>query len=341
MAKHMIIPIFVPHVGCPHDCVFCNQGAITGALRDAYRRMDGAYVRRVVDEHLATVKSQDTVIEVSFYGGTFTGIALQKQKELLAVAKEYKERGAIVGIRLSTRPDYISLKILQHLRSYGVDTIELGVQSLDPEVLRLARRGHGVEAVEQASAWIRAMGFQLGHQLMIGLPGDTMDKNRKTLEQSLAMRPDLVRIYPALVIRDTALESDFQTGTFQPYTLEQAVHVAAFMLDAYEKAGIPVIRMGLQPTAEIRFGGDVVAGPFHPAFRELVEGKRLAERILAFGERKVEVRIGRKDLSKLYADKKRYFRPLLRHMEIRVIHQESAIHDIIEIKPQEVTGHVS
>lgn len=318
MSRHIIIPIFIPHVGCPHDCIFCNQAKITGQLREDYERINAEFVRTTIDSYLETIDRRSATVEVSFFGGTFTAIDLRKQKELLEVARSAKEKGEIDYIRLSTRPDYISLTIMNHLKSYGVDIIELGVQSMDDEVLRLAKRGYRKDAVHSASKLIKSFGMKLCHQMMIGLPGDTREKDLLSLQESISMKPDLARIYPALVIRDTEMEEYYFKGQYKPYGLDEAVEIAAVMLKEYTNHGIPVIRIGLQPTEEITSGKDVIDGPFHPAFRELAEGYLLSERIVEAGFMRPEVRIGEKDLSKLYAGGKRYFNPLKERMDIIV-----------------------
>ena len=338
MSKHVIIPIFIPHVGCPHDCIFCNQAKITGQLREDYEKITGEFVGQTIADYLETIDRDNTTVEVSFFGGTFTAISLKKQKELLEAAKKAKEAGLIDHIRLSTRPDYISLPIMNHLKSFDVDIVELGVQSMDDEVLSRAKRGYGKSAVIQASELIRRFGMTLGHQLMIGLPGDTRDKDLMSLEESIAMKPDIVRIYPALVIKDTEMEEDFLRGSYTPYTLDEAVETAALMMKRYQEEGIKVIRIGLQPTDEINENSDVLAGPFHPAFRELAEGYLLSEEISKYKNKKLTVRIGEKDLSKLYAGGKRYFNEQKAHREITVEVVPGRIDGIMEISTHDERG---
>lgn len=316
--KHYIIPIFVPHEGCPHDCVFCNQGKITGENKDIIlgpkfkqeNRVDGDYVRKTIEEYLETIGDGDRVLEVSFFGGTFTAIDINKQRELLAVAKEYKDKNIIDYIRLSTRPDYIDEFILDHLKSYRADIIELGVQSLDREVLYKSGRGHGFDEVLKASKLIKDYGFTLGHQIMIGLPGDTFEKDRKTVKESINMNPDICRIYPALTVKNTPMEDMYLEGTYKPYTLEEAVKISAEIYEMYKENGVRVIRIGLQPTDNIALGKDIVDGPFHPAFRELVESSIINEKIydvLKDKSGEILIKISNKSVSKLCADKKRYF----------------------------------
>lgn len=321
MKRHYIIPIFVPHEGCPHDCVFCNQGRITGEEKEIIlgpknkleNNVNREFVIKTIDEYLETIERENSTLEVSFFGGTFTAININKQKELLQVAKEYKEKGLIEHIRLSTRPDYIDTFILDHLKEYKVDIIELGVQSLDDEVLRKSGRGHSAEQVEIASKLIKDYGFVLGHQIMIGLPGDTFEKDVFTVEKSLQMKPDLCRIYPALIIKDTPMEDMYLDKTYEPYSLEKAIDVCEKIYRMYRNEGVNIIRVGLQPTDNIAEGKDVIAGPFHPAFRELVESKILNNDIYALigdhkGEIVIEIHPNR--ISKLYAGKKKFFEEL-------------------------------
>ena len=303
--NYYIIPIFVPHEGCPHNCVFCNQDRITGADDDVTAQT----VKDTIREYLETISNKNATIEVSFFGGTFTGIKENKQRELLQVAKEFKEKKLINKIRLSTRPDYIDDYILNYLKEYGVDIIELGVQSLNEEVLRKAGRGHNVQDVIDASRLIKQYGFVLGHQIMPGLPGDTFERDIATAEESIKMNPDICRIYPSLVIKDTPMEKMYRCQEYIPYSLQEAVDISKTIYDMYRKNKINVIRIGLQPTESITEGKDVVAGPFHPAFRELVEGSLIVDMVLEKlkEEKDAVIHINPKDLSKLYANKKLYF----------------------------------
>ena len=322
--RHYIIPIFVPHEGCPHDCAFCNQARITGEELDDIKGpkfklengVNAKFVKDTIEEYLETiVKEESTTIEVSFFGGTFTAIDMTKQRRLLSVAKEYKEKGIIDYIRLSTRPDYINDDILTHLRKFSVDIIELGVQSLDEEVLLRSTRGHTAEDVRIASKLIKDYGFTLGHQIMLGLPSDTKERDIETTKKSIAMRPDIARIYPALTIKDTAMEFMFNNNMYVPYSLDECVDIAKVCYKLFIEAGVNVIRVGLQTTDNIAEGEDIITGPFHPAFRELVEGDILNEEILkVIDENNIKedivIEISNRSISKLYADKKRYFKNL-------------------------------
>ena len=323
--NHYIIPIFVPHIGCPHTCVFCNQDSITGdaGVAGSTGNVDGSYVKKTIEDYLETIDSSDAIIEVSFFGGTFTGINMCIQRELLSVAQNYKKIGKVKFIRLSTRPDYIDQEILEHLKNFHVDIIELGVQSLDEEVLHKSGRGHSAEDVEKASKLIKEYGFTLGHQIMLGLPGDTREKDIETTRKSISMSPDICRIYPSLVIKATPMEKLLKESKYKPYTLEEAVDISKIVYGMMESNDIKVIRIGLQPTEEISADGDVIDGPFHPAFRELMESSVYCDIIYDYyKDKKIDeykIYINPKDISKLYSNKKQYFNLLLKKLKCKEI----------------------
>ena len=265
--SYYIIPIFLLYLGCPHDCVFCNQKRITGLSTS----MTSEKADNIIKDHLKTIPSKNRFLEIAFYGGSFTAVDVKAQAELLEVAYKYKREGMVDRIRLSTRPDYIDEKELLLLKEYGVDIIELGVQSLDEEVLFHSGRGHSKEIVYEASKLIKKHGFYLGHQMMIGLPEDTFEKALYTAKEIVKMNPFCVRIYPTLVIKDTQLERMFLRKTYNPLSLDEGVEIATDLLMMFNYFDINVIRVGLQPTENINKGKDVIAGPFHPSFRQLVE----------------------------------------------------------------------
>lgn len=312
---HYIIPIFVPHEGCPHNCVFCNQNSITGHTT----KIDADFVKRTIEEYVETIPKTNRTLEVSFFGGTFTAINMNKQKELLDVAKSYKDKGLIDLIRLSTRPDYIDDYILSNLKSFAVDIIELGVQSLDEEVLNKSARGHTEEDVVKASKLIKDYGFILGHQIMLGLPGDNFNKDILTTKKLIRLEPDICRIYPSLVIKDTPMETMYNRGTYKPYTLEEAIDISKVIYGMLTSHNINVIRIGLQPTEEINTGKDIVDGPFHPSFRELVEGSIfndiVRDTLKDISSETIEISVNSKDISKLFCDKKRFFNDTIRRFE--------------------------
>ena len=270
MKKQYIIPIFVPHLGCPNDCVFCNQKSISGHTKQVTKED----VKKTIEEHLKYIK-ENSIVEVAFFGGSFTGIEEEKQIELLSAAYEYVKEKKVQSIRISTRPDYINKEILKRLKKYKVKTIELGVQSANDYILKKAGRGHNFEDVKRASKLIRFYGFNLGHQMMVGLPESTALDEINTAKQLIKLKPKIVRIYPVLVIKGTKLEQDFNEGKYKALTVVQAVEICKELVKMFSKKKIDIIRIGLQPTDTISEpnseNSEVVAGPFHPAFRQLVE----------------------------------------------------------------------
>lgn len=309
--RHYIIPIFVPHEGCPHDCVFCNQNTITGTSN----KVNSKFVEENIEEYLKTIKRENSIVEVSFFGGTFTAIDMEKQNELLTVAKRYKDAGKIDYIHLSTRPDYIDDFILENLKKYSVDVIELGVQSLDDDVLVKSGRGHTVNDVIKASKLIKKYNFVLGLQMMLGLPGDTFEKDIETAKKIIEIKPEIARIYPTLVVKNTPMEKMYINNIYKPYTLDEAVKVGKVVYSMLVANDINVIRVGLQPTEEINYGKELVVGPFHPAFRELIEGSMyndiIHEEIKDGHMGKVTIKINNRDISKLYAYKKKFFNDMI------------------------------
>lgn len=264
--RHINIPIFIPHMGCPHACVFCDQKRISGTLSF----QSPMRVKGILEESFSTIGEKDDV-EIAFFGGSFTGIPEQEMITYLELAQPYLKSGKASGIRLSTRPDTITPHILETLKNYRVKVIELGVQSLDPEVLLQSQRGHSIEDVVSACSLIREYGITLGIQTMLGLPADSYEKALKTAKGVIELKPDMIRIYPTLVIKDTLLEEYYLTGQFTPLSLEQAVEWCTDILPLYREAGITVLRIGLQDSDTLE--GSIVAGPYHPAFGELVESR--------------------------------------------------------------------
>lgn len=267
--RHFIIPIFVPHLGCPHQCIFCNQRSISGVSNPT---TTPNLLEKTVKLYLKTWgKKEGFKTQIAFYGGSFTGLDLKIQESLLSKAHDFINRGEVSSIRISTRPDYIDSEIVCLLKDYGVDTIELGVQSMADRVLMLSRRGHTSSDVEMAVETIKGYDLELGLQIMPGLPGDTPDLIINTVDKIIKMRPDFVRIYPTLVIKDTPLEELYLIGGFLPMTLDEAVTICKKALLRFKVADIPVVRLGLQSTPELERQGTILAGPYHPSFRHLVE----------------------------------------------------------------------
>ena len=285
MKKHAIIPIFIPHRGCPHDCVFCNQRKIT-ARTDFVTPEDA---RKIIDTWLTTLRPAGSdacghegdrnTVEAAFYGGSFTGLEIEEQSAFLEVTYEYKKKGLIDKVHLSTRPDYIDREILDNLKRYSVDTIELGVQSFDDEVLRLSNRGHSSGDVYRAVDLIKEYGFELGIQLMIGLPGDSAETCIMSAKETAKIRPSLARLYPTIVLDDTELYNMYKSGAYEPLSREEAVYRTKEMYKILDDAGITIMRVGLKSTEIIGEGGAINGGTYHPAFRQLVEGEIAKERI--------------------------------------------------------------
>ena len=236
-ARAFILPVFVPHWGCPHACVFCNQRRISGAAMPA-RAED---VKKAIQEAAAFLPKGGKR-QLAFYGGSFTAIPVKEQEALLGAAKEALDRGEIDAVRLSTRPDAIDEAALSRLKAYGVETIELGAQSMDDKVLQFAGRGHTAYDVERASKRIKEAGFRLILQMMTGLPGSSDESDAETARRLIALKPDGVRIYPTVIVRDTALFDMWQAGEYEEHTVEDAVRVCAKIVPLFEQAGIPIIR---------------------------------------------------------------------------------------------------
>lgn len=271
-AKNSIIPVFVPHLGCPNDCVFCNQRRISGETEPATAQT----VKNAI-QAAAALTPPGTKRQLAFYGGSFTAIPECMQTELFEAAKPFYESGVISSIRLSTRPDAIDGAVLRRLEKYGVETVELGAQSMCDEVLRLSGRGHDSEDVCNASRLIKASGFKLILQMMTGLPGDSDERAVETAKKIIALSPDGVRIYPTVIVRDTALYDLWKAGKYTEHTVEDAVRICAKIAPLFDAAGIPIIRMGLNPTEDLS-GGDAVAGAYHPALGELVRSRIMLEK---------------------------------------------------------------
>lgn len=268
-----IIPIFIPHAGCPHQCVFCNQKTISGQRTAA---VEGA--KEQIKKWLEWVKPS-VENEAAFYGGSFTGLDIALQKELLALTDQLRSQKIIGSVRLSTRPDYIDVERLALLREHGVQLVELGVQSLDDEVLVAAERGHTAKQVAEAVALLKEYGLKVGVQLMVGMPKQGFASVKETVEQVLQLQPDVARIYPLLVIQGTPLAKSYERGEFVPLTLEEAVRQSAYVYKKLFAAGVKIIRVGLQADDELCAEGNILAGPFHPSMGEFVQSYLLREEL--------------------------------------------------------------
>lgn len=259
------LPIFIPHRGCPHDCAFCSQKKITGVDTE----VTAEDVRSLIKTFLSTTNHENASVEVAFFGGSFTGLELKTQEDFLRVASEFYPK--VSGIRLSTRPDYIDKNIIELLKKYGVTTIELGVQSSDDGVLAMNDRGHSFDSVVRASEMIKESGIDLGHQIMLGMYGSNPEKDRQTIDDIIQLKPSCVRIYPVITLKDTKIHRYFNEGKYIPYTIDLAAQLAKEAVLKFRENSIDVIRMGLHSSEDLEGDENIVAGPYHPAFGEMVE----------------------------------------------------------------------
>lgn len=340
-ARESIIPVFVPHLGCPNDCVFCNQRRISGSQLPA----TAENVRQAVDRAEALLP-KEVRRQLAFYGGSFTAIPVAEQLSLLEAAREELSRGRIDSVRLSTRPDAIDGQVLSRLAAYGVETIELGAQSMDEQVLLLSGRGHTAEDVETASRLIRERGFRLILQMMTGLPGDSVEKSLETARRIAALKPDGVRIYPTVIVRDTALYELWKAGRYREHSVEDAVELCSRLLPVFEEAGIPVIRLGLNPTEELSAGA-AAGGAYHPALGELVKSRMMYNRACALLENatpgsRVVLEVGRGKTSQMVGQHRRNMAALMARFALAdlKIRESDTKTDDIKIISIEITDDV-
>ena len=264
--KHSNISIFVPHIGCPHRCSFCDQNTISGAESIPH----GSDVREICSKALAEVKSPENA-EIAFFGGSFTAIPEKYMTELLEAAYEFVGEGKFRGIRVSTRPDCINRQVLGILKRYGVTAIELGAQSMDDEVLAANERGHTAGDVEEASHLIKEYGFELGLQMMIGLYKSTVMSEEMTYGRIAKLHPDTLRIYPVVILKGTRLGELYESGEFVPFSFDEAVELCSVFMERAAHNGIRVIKAGLHASEFVE--ENMLGGFYHPAFRELCEGR--------------------------------------------------------------------
>jgi len=297
LKKNYNIPIFIPELACPFQCIFCNQKNISGRLE--IPKLEE--VRGIIERNLSTIDFKNSNVEIAFFGGNFTGIDLEIQENLLKEANYFIEKKFVNGIRISTRPDYIDENKLNLLKKYNVKTIELGAQSIDKEVLKLSGRGHKVEDIENASKLIIDSGFNLGLQMMIGLPGDTLEKSIYTAKKIIGLGAENTRIYPTLVIKDTALEKLFLQKKYFPLSIDEAVTWVKEIYKIFESSNVKIIRTGLHPSEGLLNGNSFLAGPFHQSFKELVLteiwNEKLSEIENSFDRNKIEIFINPKEIN--------------------------------------------
>ena len=318
--RHGNLAVFVPHIGCPHRCSFCDQRVISGAQQAPTPREVTALCQSALQA------APDRALELAFFGGSFTAIDRDYMCALLDAASAFVGKG-ISGIRLSTRPDAVGEEMLSLLKAYPVTAIELGAQSMNDHILQKNARGHTAQDVADASARIRRFGFKLGLQMMLGLDGETERDAEDTANALIACRPDTVRIYPALVLAHTALADRLAAGAYTALTLEEGIRRAARVMELFEAADIRIIRVGLHPSKALE--EKLVAGPYHPAFRELCEGElmlsRLFEQLSDIPQGPITVGVHPRDISRMTGQKKRNLKALsARGYTARVLPAETA-----------------
>ena len=264
--RHINIPVFIPHLGCPNNCVFCNQRTRSGTSE--FREED---VRGIIDSALSTVP-EDSTVEIAFFGGSFTGIDRALMVRLLELANKYIDSGRVDTLRCSTRPDYIDDEILSILAAHHMTTVELGIQSTDDRVLAASRRGHTAEISRRACRAVKAAGMKLVGQMMTGLPGADEESEVRTARDICDMGADAARVYPTVVFRGTELETMAANGSYCPLDWHTAAERTASVLDVFDRAGVPVIRVGLCASEGLVSPDSVAGGANHPAMGELAMG---------------------------------------------------------------------
>ncbi len=271
--RHVNIPIFIPHLGCPNNCVFCDQRKISGCIS-----FDESGVKAQIEEVLSTLCPDDEA-EIAFFGGSFTGIDRELMIRLLLISDEFVESGRVDSVRCSTRPDYIDGEILEILREHHVKTIELGIQSMSDEVLSASKRGHTAECALEACRMVKDAGFDLIGQMMIGLPGSALEDEIATARAICNAGADGARVYPTVVFAETELAEMTSGGIYKPLEIEDAIERTASVLDIFDRAEIPVIRVGLCSGENLSSPESVVGGANHPALGELAMGELTYRRI--------------------------------------------------------------
>ena len=266
MSRHINIPIFVPHLGCPHQCSFCNQRSISG--RQAFSLEE---VEKTVEASLSTAAGAE--VEIAFFGGSFTGIDRSLMIEILSRVQPYLKNGAVSSLRCSTRPDYINEEVLEILSRYGMKTVELGIQSMNNEVLSVSHRGHTAAQSEYAARLLVERGFSFVGQMMVGLPGASPESEKETAERICALGAVGARVYPTVVFRKTPLCAEAEAGLYRPLSLPEAVSRAADCVEIFRARDVKLLRVGLQSSESLSDPEEVFGGPVHSAMGELVESE--------------------------------------------------------------------
>lgn len=338
MSKELIIPVFIPHLGCKHLCVFCNQRKISG--KESLPEI--ASIEKQVREYRESCKDlAKREVQLAYYGGSFTAIAGEKQEQFLKVAYDLKMRGLIHKIRLSTRCDYLDDTVLERLKRYTVDIVELGVQSMDDEVLRLSQRGHTAEQVRVAAQILKARGIKLGLQMMIALPGDTPQKSLSTAREITKLAPDFVRIYPTAIIKDTMLADMWRDGVYEEWDWDVLLDTTSEVATVFKQANIPIIRIGLQAADNLSTDQDLLGGGYHPALGEMVKSRMLRKQIEEMlksypSERAYDISCNERQISQIKGQKNANIRYFADKYKIRLYLKptEELLWDQIIIEPK-------
>ena len=265
--RPFIIPVFLPNIGCPHRCVFCDQTAITGVKQNI---PSPGKLRLMINEFLKYRGKHRNTVQVSFYGGNFLGLKKDHIQSLLHEATKFVAEGKIDSIRFSTRPDTIDNEMLDFLKDFPVSTVEIGVQSMDDQVLAMIRRGHTSSDTEKAVGLLKERNYEIGLQMMVGLPHDDEIRSIYTGRRIAALSPDFVRIYPTVVLKNSLLAKWYEKREYTPLPLEPCVALVKKLYILFRKSDIPVVRMGLQTSKDLENKTAILAGPYHPAFGHLV-----------------------------------------------------------------------
>ena len=277
-----IVPVFLPHAGCPHRCIFCNQFAVSSVAAPP----SPFGLENTINRFLGYVTDRPPDIQIAFYGGNFLGLSDTHVAELLSRAQQFVRKGRVDSIRFSTRPDTIDEHRLRLISEYSVRTVEIGAQSMDDGVLALTRRGHTAAQTASAVRQLKEKGYSIGLQMMVGLPGDTIDRSLGTARRLAELQPDLVRIYPTVVLQNSRLAALYRKGRYRPLSIQEAVEIVMYAYLIFRQGGIPVVRMGLQASTELEDGDAIVAGPYHPAFGHMVHAalfQEMGRRLLSDG----------------------------------------------------------
>ena len=270
-----IIPIFIPHAGCPYKCVYCDQHAISGAVV----MPSVEEIHSIIKRNLKSM-SKNEKIGIGFFGGTFTSLPSEWQEKYLKAVRPYIKK-RVHELRMSTHPEAVSEESIRRFKKHGGRLVELGIQSLDREVLKKIKRQVSFKVVKEANKIIKKSGLKTGVQIMVGLPGDNLERSKRTVKKLIQLRPETARIYPAIVLKGTELATRYRKGQYRPLSLEKAIEYSSLLSDMFEHSGVKVIRIGLHPSKDLDSGNTLLAGPYHHAFGEMVRSRQMRNKIIS------------------------------------------------------------